>query len=79
MLDSKLLRENIDSVAARLNARGEAVDLSWFADFDGRRRNLLGEGETLKAERNKVSALIGKTKDKSQVQGEIARMKDVSA
>ncbi len=50
-----------------------------FAQLDGRRRELLGEAETLKAERNQVSALIGKTKDKSQVQGEIARMKEVSA
>jgi len=39
----------------------------------------LSEGETLKAEKNKVSAMIGQTKDKSQVQGEIARMKEVSA
>nr|NIQ94360.1 serine--tRNA ligase [Desulfuromonadales bacterium]NIS40649.1 serine--tRNA ligase [Desulfuromonadales bacterium] len=79
MLDSKLLRENIDSVVERLNSRGEEADLSWFGDFDARRRELLGEGESLKAERNKVSALIGKTKDKSTVQDEIARMKDVSA
>jgi len=79
MLDSKLLRENIDSVAARLKSRGEEADLSWFTDFDVRRRELLGEGESLKAERNKVSALIGKTKDKSEAQGEITRMKDVSA
>ncbi len=79
MLDSKLLRENIDSVIVRLNTRGEEADLSWFGDSDARRRELLGEGETLKAERNKVSALIGKTRDKSTVQDEIARMKDVSA
>ncbi len=79
MLDSKLLRENSDSVAERLKSRGEDADLSWFADFDVRRRELLGEGESLKAERNKVSALIGKTKDKSTVQDEIVRMKDVSA
>ncbi|PLY02989.1 MAG: serine--tRNA ligase [Desulfuromonas sp.] len=79
MLDSKLLRENIDSVSERLKTRGEAVDLSWFGEIDIRRRGLLGEGESLKAERNKVSALIGKTKDKSTVQDEIIRMKDVSA
>jgi seryl-tRNA synthetase len=39
----------------------------------------LNEAEGLKAEKNKVSALIGKTRDKSQVQGEIVRMKEVSA
>ncbi|PLX74484.1 MAG: serine--tRNA ligase [Desulfuromonas sp.] len=79
MLDSKLLREDIETVEKKLLTRGEEIDLSWFGEFDGRRRDLLGEGEALKAERNKVSALIGKTKDKSTVQDEIARMKDVSA
>jgi seryl-tRNA synthetase len=62
-----------------LATRGDAIDLSGFSALDQRRRELLSEGETLKAEKNKVSALIGKTKDKSQVQGEIARMKEVSA
>lgn len=79
MLDIKVLRENIDEFERRLATRGEAVDLSAFREFDRRRRDLLGESEALKAEKNKVSALIGKTKDKSAVQGEIARMKEVSA
>ena len=79
MLDLKFLRDNLDEVERRLGTRGDAVDLGSFRQLDGRRRELLGEAETLKAERNQVSALIGKTRDKSQVQGEIARMKDVSA
>ncbi len=79
MLDLKFLRENLDEVERRLNSRGGTVDLSDFRSLDDKRRALLSEAETLKAERNQVSALIGKTKDKSQVQGEIARMKDVSA
>lgn len=79
MLDIKYLRDRSDEAARRLATRGGALDLSPLAKFDQRRRDLLGEAETLKAERNKVSALIGKTRDKSQVQGEIARMKDVSA
>jgi len=79
MLDSKLLRDNLDEVVRRLATRGEKPDLSWFTDLDRRRRDTLGEAESLKAERNTVSALIGRTKDKSQVQGEIARMKEVSA
>ena len=79
MLDLKFLRDNLDEVERRLVTRGDAVDLGSFRELDGRRRELLGEAETLKAERNQVSALIGKTRDKSQVQGEIARMKDVSA
>ncbi|MHC5092125.1 MAG: serine--tRNA ligase [Planctomycetota bacterium] len=79
MLDLKYLRENLDEVERRLNTRGGAVDLGDFRNLDDKRRALLSEAETLKAERNQVSALIGKTKDKSKVQGEIVRMKDVSA
>jgi seryl-tRNA synthetase len=79
MLDLKFLRDNLEEVERRLATRGGVVDLSAFSDLDGRRRGLLSEAESLKAERNQVSALIGRTKDKSQVQSEIARMKDVSA
>jgi seryl-tRNA synthetase len=78
MHDLKYLRDNIDLAEARLATRGGAVDLSAFRDLDRRRRDLLGESETLKAEKNRVSALIGQTRDKSQVQGEILRMKEVS-
>jgi len=79
MLDIKNLRDNLDQVEARLATRGGSVDLSAFRQLDRRRRDLLGESETLKAEKNRVSALVGQTKDKSLVQGEISRMKDVSA
>ena len=79
MLDLKFLRDNLDEVERRLATRGGAVDLGAFRALDDRRRVLLSEAESLKAERNQVSALIGRTKDKSQVQGEIMRMKDVSA
>ncbi|HEX9874199.1 MAG TPA: serine--tRNA ligase [Deferrimonas sp.] len=79
MLDIKNLRDNLDQVEARLATRGGSIDLSAFRQLDRRRRDLLGESETLKAEKNRVSALVGQTKDKSLVQGEISRMKDVSA
>ncbi|PNU20653.1 serine--tRNA ligase [Geothermobacter hydrogeniphilus] len=79
MLDSRYLRDNLKEAERRLVTRGDDVDLSAFCGLDEKRRSLLGEAEGLKAERNQVSALIGKTRDKSQVQGEIARMKEVSA
>lgn len=79
MLDIKYLRDNFAAAEKALATRGDGIDLSGFTDLDQRRRELLNEGEALKAEKNKVSALIGKTKDKSQVQGEIVRMKEVSA
>lgn len=79
MLDIRYLRDNLDEAARALATRGDEIDLSPLTALDGRRRELLAEVEGLKAERNRVSALIGRTKDKSQVQGEIARMKEVSA
>jgi len=79
MLDIKYLRENFAAAEKALSARAGKVDLSGFQALDQQRRELLNEVELLKAEKNKVSALIGRTKDKSQVLGEISRMKDVSA
>lgn len=78
MLDIKYLRENFETAEQGLANRGGGIDISAFKELDQQRREQLSEVETLKAERNTVSALIGKTKDKSQVQGEIARMKEVS-
>jgi len=79
MLDIRHLRENFATVEAALANRNSSIDLSGVIDLDSRRRALLGEGENLKAEKNRVSAFIGQTKDKSQLQGEFARMKDVAA
>lgn len=79
MLDLKYLRDNLEEAQRRLATRGEEANLAAFTDLDRRRRELLGESEALKAEKNRVSAVIGQTKDKGQVQGEIARMKEVSA
>jgi len=79
MLDIKYLRENFDAAEKALATRGGGIDISAFKNLDQQRRELLGQAEILKAEKNTVSGLIGRTKDKSQVQGEIARMKEVSA
>jgi len=79
MLDIRYLRDHLDAAEARLKSRGAAAGLESFRALDARRRGLLGESEALKADRNSVSALIGQTRDKSQVQGEIVRMKAVSA
>lgn len=78
MLDIRYLRENFAAVEEALATRSGSVDLSGFKALDQQRRELLGTVETLKAEKNSVSALIGRTKDKSQVQDEILRMKEVS-
>ncbi|UFS72112.1 serine--tRNA ligase [Geomonas sp. RF6] len=78
MLDAKYLRENLDAVEARLGSRGPGVSLALFRELDGRRRELLQQSETLKALRNKVSEEISRLKDKSQAQGQMAEMREVS-
>ncbi len=78
MFDVRYLRDNLEQARQRLAGRGGEIDLAPFGALDTRRRELLGESESLKAEKNRVSALIGKTKDKSQVKDEIASMQEVS-
>jgi seryl-tRNA synthetase len=78
MLDIRYIREHLLEAEARLKSRGEGVDLAGLRELDGRRRTLLQEAETLKAERNRVSDEISRVKDKSQVQDRIAQMRTVS-
>ncbi len=78
MLDAKYIRENLEEVEASLRTRGESVDLAGFREYDSRRRELLQEGEKLKALRNTVSEEISRIKDKSQAQDRIVEMREVS-
>jgi seryl-tRNA synthetase len=78
MLDVKYLRENLEEAEARIKSRGESCTLAGFRELDEKRRELLQESENLKALRNRVSDEIARTKDKSQVQGRFAEMKEVS-
>lgn len=78
MLDIRYIRENLEAAEAGLRSRGTGVDLSGFRELDDRRRVLLQETETLKALRNRVSDEISRVKDKSQMQGQIAEMREVS-
>src|SRR6266568_4534113 len=78
MLDIRYIRENLETVEARLKSRGEGVSLGGFRELDSRRRELLLQTESLKALRNKVSDEISRVKDKSQVQDRIVEMREVS-
>jgi seryl-tRNA synthetase len=78
MLDVKYIRENVEVAEEKLRTRGEAVNLSSFREYDGRRRELLQEGEKLKALRNTVSEEISRIKDKGQAQDRIKEMREVS-
>jgi seryl-tRNA synthetase len=77
MLDIKFLRENLETVEARLKTRGEAVGLNGFRMLDTKRRELLQQSEELKALRNRTSEEISRIKDKSQAQGLILGMREV--
>ena len=78
MLDARYIRENLDTVEARLRTRGEGVDIALFKQLDNRRRELLQQGETLKALRNKVTEEIARLQDKSQGAERKAEMREVS-
>ena len=58
MLDLKLLQRNPEVVINALARRGSDIDVGRFSALDEQRRTLLGEVETLKGERNRVSAEV---------------------
>jgi len=64
MLDVQLLRKDLADVIARIAARGVHVDWEEFRELDARRRELQTATESLQAERNLKSKLIGQAKAK---------------
>ncbi len=80
MLDIKFIRENFDRVRIGAEAKGMTVNLGALLSLDERRRALLHEGEALKAQRNKVTAEIGRLKrdgnDASSAIGEMESVKN---
>ena len=78
MLDINLLRENPDLVRAALEKRQmDAAPIDQVLDLDLKRRTLIQEAETLKAERNAGSKEIGRTKDPAERQAKIEAMRAV--
>ncbi|MGI6450796.1 MAG: serine--tRNA ligase [Desulfitobacteriia bacterium] len=66
MLDLKFVRGNPDIVKEALAKRHADIDLDGFLQLEERRRQLLFEVETLKAERNKVSEEVARLKKSGQ-------------
>ncbi len=62
MYDLKFIRSNEELVRQAISRKGEKADLDRILALDQRRRELLGEAEQLKAERNRRSQEIGKAK-----------------
>ncbi|MFH1551983.1 MAG: serine--tRNA ligase [bacterium] len=55
MLDTKLIRENPDKIKKACKDKQVKVDIDRILELDEKRRELLQEMETLKAEQNKIS------------------------
>ncbi len=79
MFDLKFIRENTDLVRAAIRDKNEKVNLDSLLELDAQRRELLGEVESLKAQRNRVSQTIGGMKKEGKdASAQIAEMGEVS-
>lgn len=79
MLDLKFVRANFDEVKEKLSKRGEDLSgLDRFLELDERRRQLIGETETLKSKRNEVSKQVAEFKrEKKDADHLIKEMREV--
>ncbi len=77
MLDINYVRSHPEEIRKSLRQRNTDAPLDLALDADARRRTLLGEVETLKAERNAASKEISKLKDSTERESKIAEMKKV--
>jgi seryl-tRNA synthetase len=77
MLDIQELRDHPDQVKIALERRGIAAPVDTALELDDRRRRLLTEVETLRADRNRVSKEIGRMKDAGDRQAKIDSMQQL--
>ncbi|WP_017903660.1 serine--tRNA ligase [Pseudomonas asplenii] len=66
MLDSKLLRSNLQDVADRLASRGFSLDVARIEELESQRKVVQTRTEQLQAERNAVSKSIGQAKQRGE-------------
>ncbi|MBE1274134.1 serine--tRNA ligase [Enterovibrio baiacu] len=66
MLDSKLLRTELDATAEKLARRGFKLDVDTLRDLEEKRKSLQVRTEELQAERNSRSKSIGQAKAKGE-------------
>ncbi len=80
MLDLKLMQKNPEVVRESLEKRGSKIDVQEFTDLDTKRKALIGEVETLKAEKNSVGPEIAKRKKAGEDASDLLKkMGEVSA
>lgn len=79
MLDLRLFRTDFDTVAAALGRRGvPRTDLEWVRDLDARRRELIAEGDRLRAEQRQAGKTVGQAGSDEERQRLIAETKEIS-
>lgn len=66
MLDSKLLRSNLQDVADRLASRGYTLDVARIDALEAKRKEVQTLTEKLQAERNAISKSIGQAKARGE-------------
>ena len=66
MLDSKLLRSQLQDVADRLASRGFSLDVARIEGLENRRKDVQTRTEQLQAERNARSKSIGQAKQRGE-------------
>ncbi|MGN1066769.1 MAG: serine--tRNA ligase [Candidatus Fimimonas sp.] len=78
MIDVNLIRQNPQAVRERYLKRGKDIDFSDFLKWDEERKQIIAEGEAMKAQRNRVSAEIPKLKKEGKdVSATIAEMNEL--
>jgi seryl-tRNA synthetase len=81
MLDIEELRENPEEIENRLKTREKDLDIGRIIELDDRRRELIGEVEELRHERNEESEKIGELKrqgENAEAEAIIEEMSQVS-
>ncbi|MBN1139187.1 MAG: serine--tRNA ligase, partial [Anaerolineae bacterium] len=77
MLDINFIREHPDEVKTALVALNAEAPIDAILAFDARRREILQQVETLRAERNAASKEISRSRDSATRQAQIEAMRAV--
>ncbi|MGD9952445.1 MAG: serine--tRNA ligase [Burkholderiales bacterium] len=79
MIDIQLLRSSLDTVVARLQGRGYALDTDAFLALEAQRKRIQTTTESLQAQRNALSKQVGQAKAKKDEAQAAALMKEAGA
>jgi len=79
VLSLQTIRERTDEVRAACAQRGTDAPVDRIVELDDERRPLLGEVETMRADRNRASKAIGAAKDADERQRLIEEQRSVSS